>query len=306
MNNNVEILRSICFTKEDLKNVTNLADSFTEKEIEFMVEFKKIYELGLGQLKKFIDKLDEEGKDLDTYTIQYYVDVLRNGPLGSYVKDFSEFKKYFNNTPDTLGILGNKNYTPVNITVYSTDNYSLGCATDTFNKLPGFIQTSFANGIKQVEDVFRTSLKSCSEIDNTLPVVDKSNQTRQDEEPLGIWVLKSNGNFLVKDSYFYKVIDNVSQTIFDTVKLELGEEDFRIYKDKKQYTPFDSGKNESTASINKIKKNVTENDNTFEVTLDLMGDVFDSSEKRNSSIVIQSASKDKEYKLNTVEGQLGN
>lgn len=306
MKNTVEILRAICYTKEDLNTITNLADSFTEKEIEFMVEFKKIYELGLDQLKKFIDKLDKEGKDLDTYTIQYYVDILTNGPLGSYVRQFSEFKKYFVNTPDTLGMLGNKNYSPENITIFSTDNYPLGCATDTFNKLPRFIQDGLKNGIKQVEDVFRTSLKSSSEVDNTLPIVDKSNQKRHDEEPSGKWVLRSNGNFMVKDSYYYQVIDDISQDIFDKVKLEIGEEDFRVYKDKKQYSPFDSDKNESTSTNNKIKKNITENGKTFEVTLDLMGDVFDSVEKRKNSIIVQSDSKDKEYKLNTVEGQLGN
>ena len=305
MKNNVELLRAICFTSEDMKDITNLADSFTEKEIEFMVEFKKIYELGLTQLKKFVEKLDEEGKDLDTYTIQYYVDILNNGPLGAYVQEYTELLKYFTKTPDIMGHVGNKNYSPANVTIYSTDNYPLGCAVDTYNKLPKFIQDTLKNAIEQTEDVFRTSLKSSTEVDNTLPIVDKSPQKRHDEEPVGKWVLRANGNYMVKDSYYYKVIDKISQAIFDSVKMSIGEEDFRMYKDKKQYDPFDSEKNESTATNNKIKKNIVSGDKTQEVTLDILGDVFDSEERRGSVLTISSDTQDTDYKLNTVKGQLG-
>lgn len=306
MNNNVEILRALCYTKEDLDNITNLADSFSEKEIEFMVEFKKIYELGLSQLQKFIDKLDKEGKDLDSYSIRYYIDILTNGPLGSYVKEYSKDKNYFVNLPDTLGNIGNKNQATQNVTIFSTDVYPLGCATDTYNKMPGFMQTLLTGSIKQVEDVFRTSLKSCSEVDNTKPIIDKANQTRHDEEPEGKWVLKSNANYLVKDSFYYKVISDINEKIFESVKESLGEENYRVYKDFKQYSPFDSDKNESKATNNKINKKIKEGDKTYEATLDLMGDEFDSEEKRKSVLTIQTAGKDKQYKLNTVEGQLGN
>jgi hypothetical protein len=308
MNNKIEILRAICFTKEDMDNITNLADSFTDKEIEFMVEFKKIYELGTTQLKKFIDKLDEEGKDLDTYSIQYYIDVLRNGPLGSYVREYSEFKKYFTNTPDSLGLLGNKNRSTQNTTIFSTDAYPLGCVTDTFNRLPKFMQTTITDSVKQVENVFRSSLKSSSEVDNTLPIIDKSNQLRQNEEPTGRWVLYANANHMVKDSYYNEIIEEISESIFKKIKLELGDEDYRMYKDKKQYTPFSSEQNEMTATNNKIKKNIITGDNESEVTLDLMGDVFDSESSRESVLKIFSIDSDKdvEYKLHTVTGQLGN
>ena len=45
MRNKIEILRSILFTKEDLVNYKNIDDQFSKVEIEFMIEFKKIYEL---------------------------------------------------------------------------------------------------------------------------------------------------------------------------------------------------------------------------------------------------------------------
>jgi hypothetical protein len=145
--NKVETLRSICFTIEDLSNITNLGDVYTPKDIEFMVEFKKIYELGLTQLKKFIDKLDSEGNEIDEYSIQYYVKILLNGPLGSYVRGYSEGKKYFSNIPDCLGQLGNKTRSISNTTIISNDPVSLGSSVDINNKLHQESITHYADEI---------------------------------------------------------------------------------------------------------------------------------------------------------------
>ena len=306
MTNKVETLRAICYTEEDLKNITNLADLFTPKEIEFMVEFKKIYELGLGQLQKFIDKLDSEGKDLDTYTILYYITVLINGPLGVYVREFSKDKKYFINTPDIMGLLGNKTKSGTNITIHADGDYSLGCSVDMFNRLPGFMQDTLITSIKQTENVFRDSLKSSYEIDNTLPIADKNNQLRYNEEKLGKFVLRSNGSYMVKDSYFYLAVSDKSEDIFKKVEDHLGEEDFRIWKDKKLYNAFDSEKNISISTNSKIKKNYYDGDITKELTLDLMGDEFDSEEVRSSILEIEGVEKNVKFKLHTNEGQLGN
>ena len=307
MKNTIEILRSICFTSEDLKTITNLADSFKQIEIDFMVEFKKIYELGTGQLEKFLKKLEDEGKDLDTYSIQYYVDVLLSGPLGPKAKEIASAHKYkyFKNSPDSMGILGNNARTTSNITLYSDDAYPLGCAVDSYKNLPAFLQTTLGEAMKQTEDVFRTSLKSSTVFDNTLPIADKVPQKRYDEESKGKWVTRSNGSYMVKDSYQHLVIVKISQPIFDKVKTNLGDEDFRMYKDKKKYTPFNSDENESTATNNKIKKKITDNKVTKEFTFDLMGDVFDSEEQRQSELIIKNDSKDKKYLLNTIQGQLG-
>ena len=304
MNNKVETLRALCFTKDDLETITNLGDSFSEKDIEFMVEFKKIYELGTTQLKKFIDKLDEEGEDLDSYSIMYYIEVLLNGPLGSYVREFSKDKKYFINSPDIMGMLGNKIVSHQNNTIHEDGSYILGCAVDTYNRLPPFIQDTITNSIKQTENVFRSSLKSSSETDNTLPIIDKANQTRYEEEKLGKWVIKANGNNMVKDSYFYLAVNDVSEDIFKKVEEYLGEEDFRMYGDKKKYNAFDSEKNDSKSTNAQIKKIFKDGDEEREVVLDLMGDEFDSDEARESKIKIVGVMKDEEFKIHTNVGQL--
>lgn len=305
MTNKIEILRAICFTKEDMNTIKNLGDSFSEIEIDFMVEFKKIYELGLGQLQKFIDKLDKEGKDLDTYSILYYVETLLNGPLGSYVKEFSKDNKYFTNTPDCMGMLGNKTKSPYNNTIFENVEYQLGCSVDSYNKLPGFMQLTVQDSVKITEDVFRSSLKSTSEHDNTLPIIDKNNQKRYEEEKDGKWVLRANGSYMVKDASFYHTVNDISEDVFNEVETLLGEENFRLYQDKKQYTPFDSEKNESTATNNKIEKEFVNGEDSEILNLDIMGDEFDSEEKRSSKLIIPSDTKDKEYLLNSNEGQLG-
>ena len=304
-NNKVEILRAICFTKEEMSNISNLGDSFTELEIDFMVEFKKIYELGLGQLEKFIKKLDEEGKDLDEYSIIYYVDILNNGPLGSYVKKFSKDKNYFKLTPDSMGLLGNKSYTTANNTLYPDLPYQLGCSVDIYNKLPPFMQTNLDSAIKQTESIFRDSILSSTVIDNTLPIMDKNPQLRYSEEPTGEWVNRANGSYMVKDSQYYWIIDEISESIFDEIKTQLGDENFRIYKEKKQYNAFDSDKNTSTGIISKILKTLKQGDDVLEVETDLFGDVFDSEQSRSSVLKISNDEKDIEYKLHTNKGQLG-
>jgi hypothetical protein len=304
-NNKVEILRAICFTKEEMLNISNLGDSFTELDIDFMVEFKKIYELGLNQLEKFINKLDKEGKDLDTYSIMYYVDILNNGPLGAYVRKLSKDKNYFSQTPDSIGSLGNNSYTTSNNTLYADAPYQLGCSVDVYNRLPLFMQKNLNVAIAETENIFRTSIYSSNIIDNTLPIIDKNPQLRYEEESKGKWVNRANGSYMVKDSQYYLIINEISQSIFEKVKTQLGEENFRIYKDKKQYNSFDSEKNTSTSTINKIDKIIKENDKTLSVTTDLLGDRFDSEDRRNSVLKISSDEKDIEYKLHTNKGQLG-
>jgi hypothetical protein len=304
MRNSVEVLRSICFTQEDMETITNLGDQFSKEEIDFMVEFKKIYELGLGQLEKFINKLDEEGKDLDEYTIQYYVNLLLNGPLSSYVKTLSEDKKYFSKIPNIMGFFGNKEKISQNTTSLEGYDYPLGVNVDTYNKLPPFIQNNIKIGNEINEKLFRSSVKHSTVFDNTLPIVDKAPQQRYSEEPTGEWAKKAHGTCLVKDSIFYTVLEKINSDVFDKLEEFLGEEDFRIWVDHKNYNPF-SDINDSTSSNFKILKKFKEGDKKIELPLDLMGEVFDSVKKREATLKIVNPDKDKEYQLGTVKGQLG-
>jgi hypothetical protein len=271
-----------------------------------MVEFKKIYELGLDQLKKFIDKLDEEGKDLDEYTIQYYVNLLLNGPLSFQTIELSKDKKYFSSTPNIMGFFGNKARNSQNTTVLEDYDTTLGTTVDIFNKLPKFMQSNVLDAVKINEEVFRTSLRSSTIIDNTLPTVDKAPQQRYSEEPTGEWVKKSHGTYLVKDSNFFGVLDIINKEVFDPkLKDYLGEENFRIWRDKKGYNPFSEEDNTSVSSDFDIEKKIQDSGREVEMTLDIHGNVKDSVKRRESVLKIPDPNKDKEYLLGSVEGQLG-
>lgn len=306
MRNKIEILRALCFTKEDLETIKNVPDgTFTDLEIEFMVEFKKIYELGLNQLEVFINKLDEEGKDLQTWDIDYYVTLLLNGPLGSYAKKLAENKKYFIALPNILGNTGNSAVTLANTTLYLDNLYPLSVAVDTFNSIPDFIQGTVIESTEIVERMFRSSLNASIVNDNTLPIADKAPQKRYLEEDKGDWVKRSNASYSVKDSFYRVRMADTRSKIFDKVKELIGEEHYRIYEDHKRYSPFDDEYNTSTAINYQVKEEITENDITQEVTTDLFGNVYDSDDRRKSVLKVPTPEKDKEYVLNTVEGQLG-
>ena len=308
MRNKVETLRSIEFTSVDLNNILNLSeiDSFSLKDEEFMEEFKKIYELGLNQLELFINKLDEEGDELDEYSIQYYVSQLLTGPLGQYTKTLSEGKKYFKSTPNILGTCGNVEKTSLNTAIIENTTYPLGVNVDIYNKIPKFLQNQTTSATSKAEDIFRSGMKSSIFMDNTLQLADKNPQLRYDTEPSGEWQSKAHGSYCVKDVQFGKILEEVSKPIFEKVKEYVGESDFRIFEDKKSYNPFDPELNDSTSKNYTINKLLREGDEIFqEVEVDILGDINDSFSRRESTLKIENADKNTEYDLSTNQGQLG-
>lgn len=257
MRNRIEILRAICFSKEDISTYTDLPVDFTEIEIEFMIEFKKVYELGVKQLEKFMKKLDSEGFNLEPYDIQYYVKQLLNGPYSKYVKILGRDKKYFSNTPDSLGVLCNHEVTNANTTLYQDDEYPVNVPSDVYNKAPLMVKNVVDISNKTVEDIFRSSLHSSLIYDNTLPIVDKKSQNRYSDERTGSWQQQAHGSYNVRDSYYRKNMENVREKVVDVVKSDIGDENFRIYGDKKLYSPYDpyanDGKTENYVFNKRLK-----------------------------------------------------
>jgi hypothetical protein len=304
MRNKIEILRAIEFTKDDLNNIVNLDEfpEFTIKDREFMEEFKKVYELGLNQLEKFINKLDLEGSELDIYSIRYYVTQLLTGPLGSYAKELSKDKKYFRNIPDIMGRCGNIEVTNSNVTIVPNTSPPLGQTVDVYNKLPIFLKDLSVEASTVSENVFRVGMIPTSCIDNTLPLIDKKTQQRVNTEDSGSWQSQAHGTNCVRDRYFYNVLKEINSDIFfKKVKNYLQDENFRIFYDKKSYNSFDASKNTSTAS----NSTVVLSSNGELIETDLMGDVYDSFDRRKSTLKLQTESKNVEYELSTNIGQLG-
>ena len=306
MRNKVELLRALQYTKEDLENygkIDEIAD-FSEKDKEFMESFKKIYELGLGELEKFINKLDEEGKELDEYSIQYYVNQLLNGPLANFVRELIQDKNYFRNFSDSLGVLANNYYTFGNTTVLREKSIHSGLNLFIINKSPQFIISNTKNLMENVEKMFRENLLTSTDIDNTLPIIDKKNKERYEKEDTGEWVLNSNGSYLVKDSYIYNVIKNVSDDIIKKLEEKLGEENFRIFKDKRGYNSFKSETNDSITSNWEIEKSYKLDDLETTLKLDIFKNAFDSFKEKTEEFLISNLEKDKKINLHTNIGQL--
>lgn len=307
MRTKVELLRAIEFDKEDLSNIKNLdeVDSFSDKDKEFMEEFKKIYELGVNQLESFIKKLDEEGSELDEYSIQYYVSQLYNGPLGQYAKKLGEGKKFFKKSPDIIGNSGNNESTSSNVSLIENSPTPIGVKVDSYNKLPKFMQNTIKDSAKTVENIFRSGMRSALFMDNTLVLADKNPQLRYNTEASGEWQKKSHGSYCVKDPAFAKILEKVNKPVYAKVKELLGEEDYKILDDKKTYNPFDNSRNDSVITNFKIKRILKEGDVEEEVETDLLGDTFDSFERRKNVLKVEKEDKTVEYKLNATQGQVG-
>jgi hypothetical protein len=303
MRNRVEILRAIEFTKDDLDNIKNLNEiySFSATEKEFMEEFKKVYELGLDQLEKFINKLHSEGSKLDVYSIQYYVRQLLSGPLGSYAKKLGQGKRYFSATTDIIGVCGNVQSSTVNSAPVPSADTPLGQTVDIYNKIPVFLQSLSTEVSRSVENVFRQGMKSTIFTDNTLPLVDKRTQSRVNTENDGLWQSQPHGTYCVKDRAFFKVLEKIKPAVASSVKNKFEAEDFRIYQDKKNFNPYNKNLNNSISKNYKIIRDI----NGQKVQTDLFGDVLDNFEKRKNSIDVETETNKVKYDLNTNVGQLG-
>lgn len=296
MRNKIEILRAIEFTKDDLKDITNLDEitMFSDKDKEFIEEFKKIYELGVNQLEKFINKLDSEGSELDEYSIQYYTHQLFNGPLSQYTAQLSKDKKYFSNIPDILGRCGNVESTSSNISMIRSSQTPTGQHIDVFNKIPNFLQTLAYDAANITEDIFRIGMQSTI-------LVEKDPQKRSDTEDSGSWQTTSHGTYCVRDRAFYNVLKNSNTQIFDKVKSKIGDENYRIFYDRKNINPFSAAQNTSNSGNFVLKISLSGQ----AIETDILGNIFDSFERRESVLKVENETNHVEYSLNTNTGQLG-
>lgn len=307
MRNKVELLRAMLFTADDILKIKNLKEivEFTEKDIEFMEEFKKIYELGLNQLEKFINKLDEEGSELDVYSIKYYVGLLLRSPLSGYVKELSKDKKYFIQISDSMGLCGNNEKTPTNVSLVKDTTAPRGIRIDTFNKLPATTRAIIETGVALSENVFRDAMRSVIFVDNTLGGIDKKPDARYDTEDSGKFQYTAHGALCVKDSDFRNVLNITNEKIFQIIEDTLGSENFRLFRDEKEFNFFDGETNTSTSTNFVLEREVTNARGTAIVEVDLLGNEFDSFERRESVLKIENPDKTVEYKLHTNQGQLG-
>ena len=196
IDNKVEILRCLERTKEQFevqyqKNCEGENNrkfpEYSDADKEFMEEYKKIYELGITQLQSFVNKLDEEGEEIDDYSLLYYITQLSNGPYAEEFATFSQNKidesggnSIFNQAPDCLGSVANSVQTNASVPVFRSESLSTGVSL--FNKSPVFMQDLLGEAARGTADVFNYNFESSIFNDNTLPYIDKFPQARANIE----------------------------------------------------------------------------------------------------------------------------
>jgi len=296
MNNKIETLRATWFTKDESPEIQGF--DFSEDDKKLVEEFKKIYELGIPQLQKFISILDQSD---DTYNILYFKSVLRNGPFKAQVEPLIKASKKLKDLSDNMGNVGIPVYSMQNVVVF--EGTECGELSKTVSsKLPKFMDDVFKSSIKVAEDVFRGGVTSSASIDNTLPIEDKRNQARYGAEPSGGWTSDPNANYMVKDRYFYLQIQSIESQIKGKVDAYI-QERTKILEDIKDYNPFEKDKNKSLAATPK-KNKITEKVDGEEMELDLMGDIMVTKKQLNKKVKISSKTSNKQINPNTNKGQL--
>lgn len=294
MRNELEILRSIYFDEEDYQKIKNFELNFGENLKELMFEFKKIYELGLDQLFKFIKLLNEYGPSMKPWEIDYFKYQLLNGPfkdeVEGMVKLLEEDNKYLESNPDVLGVWGDYEKTYGNTAVITSTPIQKGVKDSMYRFFPNFIKNSVDDITNLTEEMFRGNVKSSTIHDNTLPFWDKEPSKRVDLEPIGSWTMDGDGrgNYFIKNTSWRILMDGVKSDIQPEIEKYYGDA-YKLLKDKREYNPFDSNMNDSETKIYKMVKEVdseikniedTTDIKNFEMELDIFGDQFEGEQRR--------------------------
>ena len=318
----VELLRALLRTKDQFDELidTGANDEFTDKDKEFMEEFKKIYYSGLEQLEKFINKIDEEGEEISIESIEYYKSILFNGPLAGntlqLAKPPGEVKKFFKDTTDDLGTNGNTAADNNSIPIWSTDVVAFNNTVASNNKTTKFINDLIATATTQTATTMSQASEYLHDTDNTKPFIDKRQTERVGSEGKDGFDKEAHGCYCVKDVEFRKVAEEISEDIFDKVEEYLGESDFAVFTFKKLSNYF--GDDNKAKSFNaKVKRKLqfmqrSYNEEGVEeieikdtnIDTDLIGNQFDSPDRRGFTFKVTGV-KDKVFNPNTIEGQLG-
>lgn len=313
MNKKVEKLRAIETTTQQVSSlIVNLSaiDDYKEVDLKFMEAFKSIMHLGTEQLKKFIDLLEESGKDLDEYSIYYYTKQLSVSPLKFYVSKFvvnedGSFKTYWKLSPDTIGLLGNTNKSQINIPIASFTEELTNIDSLTVAKMPSFMVKNAQQATLLTNSMFALAYTSTLEFDT-------DGSQRLQLEAAGNYNKTPHGSYVVSDTETYEQFKQLTTPIQNKVKEFLGDEDYRMYSAKRNYNLFLSVNKTTNIKVQRKLEYTETNLDTGKdelksvvIETNLIGNTFDSNKVREGGITVNYPDKNINLKLHTVEGQLG-
>lgn len=298
----VERLRAVLLTKKQSEELIGNLDTlgnFSEEDKTLMENFKKIYHAGVKQLKVFINSLEDIGTKVDEYTIMYYLTQLRNSPFKGFLSALTLDKKYWKNTPDTLGVQGNLNRSTVETPISEladTTVYDINVLT--LKKVPKFILDSHNELTKASNTVYQNCVQGSIVLDNQLREVSAqaNNST-------------PHGSYLVADTTSWTNTQSLSAEIFPKIKEFLGDETYRLYEFNREINLFDKESNTDVSTqyvVHRISEYFQGGDTKQAViSADLIGNAFESDKVREFKLEIKNDAKNTILNLHTVEGQLG-
>lgn len=301
MINRVELLRPLIRIKEDLDRL-EIPDEWEVEDIdvEFMAEFKKIYEIGIDNLEAFIDKLNSEGKDLNEYTIQYYKRNLLNGPFGTTAAKYAEGSTYFKAMSECMGVKARSMRTLNNIEQVEAAEQNSPMIFDNLSMAPSWLIQLAVNAEEQVTEIHRKSMYHKMGYDNTLPEIDKG-QDRINTVG-GKLNKESHGNYAVADSYFYDVALVVSMDILGAISKYFDDpETLKYWGWVATYNPF-SDDNTAVSPLGIGIKESKDQENPLNYSI--LRYLKDNIDRRGFKIKIEKEEESKEYLIHTSDGAL--
>lgn len=347
-NKKVEVLRALVrtvdqfeyeFGEEADKLTPYLQDiKYKEIDLQMMQEFKKVYSLGFNQLEKFVNELNEaaptgkekgkeQQKKIDVYSVIYFIRQLKYGPYGKAKKFLDQIEDIdiFKPAPDIMGNVDGESNSSTPVWAPG----GLDLSNVTLFKSPTILVKLLGSGIANSQSMFNGNIQSAVVMDNTLPMIDKQNELRINEEGRDgrSSVNPAHGNHMVKDVEKIVLLKEATLKIYDSVKEFLGDKLNQIYLFNVTVNYFNPDINLAISIGNEERRGFNYMGQRFEeeekpekqngvgqeilsfdkthVLVDMFGQTSDSIERREFELNTKNNNGENAFELYTVKGQLG-
>ena len=272
-NKSVETLRALELTKDQFVSVIEtdckdqskgpiLGYTFSNKDKELCESFKKVYQLGLNQLRIFVDDLIKGNPEINEQAALYYMRQLYNGPFTNQVAIYAQnpyrgrgrVQNCFFPSPDILGCLANTAQQNAGTAIYYGESNDI--SLNLVKKTPAFIRRNLNNCQRTCAQVIQYNTESAVYSDNTLPYIDKRSTERVNTEYLGRYTASTIavGNLMLKDINFSNILRSIANTIIGIIEDYLGLDAFRLFEYKRNINFFDPEQNISKTENGQVCK----------------------------------------------------
>jgi len=166
----------------------------------------------------------------------YYLRQLLNGPFACAAEDIARLASgqdlnQLASVNDGIGTMGNAVRSNGSTVVYGQE--PVNAPIDLYNKLPPYTQDCMNEGSRVTQNTFNYNFEQSVYNDNTLPFIDKLPQLRVNNEYSKGFNNFASGNFNLKDVPFFNVLQDISNSIFDTIRQALGPAAYKLFEFRK-------------------------------------------------------------------------